>query len=57
MEFIRRETMELNQYHSWENSYQPPLHWGSGMFYDDDVRPPSNPRPEGYPWLFRGMEC
>jgi len=36
MGFLRRDN-GLNQYTSWENNYpNPPLHWGSGIFYDDN---------------------
>jgi RHS repeat-associated protein len=45
MDFKRRDN-KLNQYKSWENAYQPPQHWGSGMFYDDNIEPIPSP-----PWV------
>ena len=36
MHILRRDN-GLNEYTSWENSYpNPPQHWGSGIFYDDN---------------------
>jgi RHS repeat-associated protein len=44
MNFTRRDN-GLNQYHSWENDHPAPdpLHWGSGIFHDDNIFFPSPP--------------
>ena len=51
MDFMRRNN-GLNQYHSWENNRPPPdpHHWGSGIFYDDNITPPDPPDPQ-FPWI------
>src|ERR1043166_3848897 len=54
MNMKRRDGNGLNQYESWDNDHDhpppdDPLHWGSGIFYDDNVNtgPPN-------PWVFPG---
>jgi len=40
MNFLRRDN-GLNQYKSWENNFpDPPQHWGTWVFYDDNISPP-----------------
>jgi RHS repeat-associated protein len=39
-----RRNNGLNQYLSWENMYpNPPQHWGSAIYYDDNFQYPSPP--------------
>jgi len=48
MNFARRNN-GLNQYLSWENMYpNPPQHWGSAIYYDDNFQNPPSPHP---PWV------
>jgi RHS repeat-associated protein len=48
MNFARRNN-GLNQYLSWENMYpNPPQHWGSAIYYDDNFQYPTPP------WVWPG---